>query len=393
MFHLFTHNDLDGVGCGILAKLAFGKEVNVQYLSISRLNHQVEVFLEEGNVNENLMITDLSVNEDNEKRISAFVAAGGEVSLIDHHKSADHLNKHNWASVTVEQEDGKLTSATSLFYEYLIQQGFLEQSKSKSEFVELVRQYDTWEWDINKNFTAKRLNDLLFMITIEEFEEKMISKLAADEPFRFDNIEKKLIQVEEKRVARYINRKKREVYQISIGDYLAGVVHAESNHSELGNELSKEFSHLDYIAMIMVGGKRISLRTNREDVDVSEVASEFDGGGHRKASGCNLTEQAFKQFVEQTFFAEPLKRDAWDNRHNLKESTRGTLYKGKNDETIFIYQKDRKDWVVEVNQKLHSSKFPTYRDAERFIKLTHAAWLVRDEEFVGFLLKNYQKKH
>ena len=48
MYQLLTHNDLDGVGCGILAKLAFREKVNVRYNSIASLNREIEHFLEEG---------------------------------------------------------------------------------------------------------------------------------------------------------------------------------------------------------------------------------------------------------------------------------------------------------------------------------------------------------
>ena len=81
-------------------------------------------------------------------------------------------------------------------------------------YVDLVRQYDTWEWEANANLTAKRLNDLFFMFSIEEFEEKIINKLAADDSFDFDEVEQTLLKVEESRVDRYIKRKKREVYQV-----------------------------------------------------------------------------------------------------------------------------------------------------------------------------------
>lgn len=121
MYHLFTHNDLDGVGCGIVAKLAFGEEVVVSYNSIGRLNQNVAAFLEQAKIEDTLLVTDLSVDEDNEKAISQFVEDGGKALLIDHHKSALHLNEHEWASVTVEQEDGKQTAATSLFYQYAVE--------------------------------------------------------------------------------------------------------------------------------------------------------------------------------------------------------------------------------------------------------------------------------
>ncbi len=385
MYHLFTHNDLDGVGCGIIAKLAFGEEVAVSYNSIGRLNQQVERFFEQATPEDKLIVTDLSVNEENEQRISQFVENGGHALLVDHHKTALHLNAHPWAAVTVEQEDGRLTSATSLFYEHAAGQNWLLRSRNVEEFVELVRQYDTWEWEANANGTAKRLNDLFFMFSIEEFEEKITNKLAANDSFDFDEIEQTLLKVEESRVDRYIKRKKREVYQVTVGPHVAGVVHAESYHSELGNELSKEYSHLDYIAIMMVGGKRISLRTIHDDIDVSEVARKYEGGGHQKASGCNLTEKAFKQFVEQTFYSEPIRRDASNNQINVKEAETGALYTTKDKQNLFLKPNENQEWVLEINRKLQSQVFASFQEAERYIKRRFSAWLTYDDKYEEYV--------
>ena len=43
MYKLLSHNDLDGVGCGVLAKLAFGKLVKVRYNSVSGLERENDV--------------------------------------------------------------------------------------------------------------------------------------------------------------------------------------------------------------------------------------------------------------------------------------------------------------------------------------------------------------
>ncbi|AZV41274.1 DHH family phosphoesterase [Peribacillus asahii] len=387
MYHLFTHNDLDGVGCGIVAKLAFGEDVQVSYNSIGRLNYQVEAFLEQADKEQRLLVTDLSVNEENEQRISQFVANGGSATLIDHHKTALHLNAHPWANVTVEREDGKLASATSLFYEYAVQQNWLSRSQNVEEFVELVRQYDTWEWEANQNLTAKRLNDLFFMFSIEEFEGKITNKLANADSFDFDEVEETLLKVEESRVDRYIKRKKREVYQVAVGPHVAGVVHAESYHSELGNELSKEYNHLDYIAIAMVGSKRLSLRTIHDDIDVSSVAGKYEGGGHQKAAGCNLTEQAFKQFIEQTFYSEPIKRDAHNNQINLKESQTGSLYTTKDKQLLFLKPNEQNEWGLEINHKQQSQTFTTFQEAERYIKRRFGAWLAYDEPYEEYIKK------
>jgi uncharacterized protein len=114
MYKLLSHNDLDGVGCGILAKLAFGNNVRVRYNSVGSLNREVEWFLE----NEKdtfLLITDLSVNEKNENRLEKYYKEGGKLKLIDHHQTALSFNDYEWGQVIVEDKEGRLTSAAALF--------------------------------------------------------------------------------------------------------------------------------------------------------------------------------------------------------------------------------------------------------------------------------------
>ncbi|RKJ38751.1 oligoribonuclease, partial [Butyricicoccus sp. 1XD8-22] len=169
------------------------------------------------------------------------------VQLIDHHKSAMHLNEYEWGFVLVEDELGRLTSATSLFYNYLLTKELLEEKSAITEFVELVRQYDTWEWEKNENHKAHSLNSLFYLVSIDEFEETMLERLQTSEHFDFDEFEKKLLNMEEDKIERYIRRKRREIVQAKVGEHFAGIVYAESYHSELGNELGKEHPHLDYI--------------------------------------------------------------------------------------------------------------------------------------------------
>ncbi|MEC5425028.1 oligoribonuclease [Virgibacillus sp. C22-A2] len=392
MYKLLSHNDLDGVGCGILAKLAFDKEVKVRYNSISGLNREVEWFLDNDNANTFLFITDLSVNEHNEKRLDAFYKNGGKLQMIDHHKTALHFNEYDWGHVAVEDNEGHLNSATSLFYEYLINHQLIEPSAATAEFVELVRQYDTWEWEKNNNLKAQRLNALFFLVSIDEFEEKMIDRILTNEHFDFDDFEKKLLDMEDNKIVRYIRRKRRELVQNQINGYFAGIVYAESYHSELGNQLGKEYPHLDYIAILNIGGKRLGFRTIHDHVDVSEVAGQFGGGGHAKASGCSLTEEAYKQFVANTFPLEPLREDARRNRYNLKKSSFGSLYKNRMEELFLLYPLNDSGWAVQ-NDTLNIDKtFTTFEDGEKYLKRNYAVWLVRDDTFVSYLMDTNGKK-
>lgn len=387
MYKLLSHNDLDGVGCGILAKLAFGEEVKVRYNSVQGLDREVEWFFEHDDPNTSLFITDLSVNEKNEKRLQTFFLEGGNIQLIDHHKTSLTYNEYEWGQVVVEDEEGKLTSATSLLYEYLVTHNMLEPSEIIAEFVELVRQYDTWEWEKNNNQKAQRLNALFFLVSIDEFEEAMIRRLSTDDHFHFDDFETKILDMEESKIERYIRRKRRELVQTKINDYYAGVVYAESYHSELGNELGKEYPHLDYITILNIGGKKMGFRTIHDHVDVSEVAAHFGGGGHAKASGCSLTEEGYKLFVEGTFHLEPLREDAKRNRYNLKGSSFGSLYKSRMDDTFLLYNPSgTAEWVIEHKLVKMEQTFTSFEEGEKFLRRKYEAWLVRDDEFVGYLM-------
>ncbi|WP_426622555.1 DHH family phosphoesterase [Priestia megaterium] len=387
MYKLLSHTDLDGVGCGVLAKLAFGDRIKIRYNSIASLNREVEWFLENEERNTHLFITDLSVNEENEKRLEEFYQTGGKVQLLDHHKTALHFNEYKWGHVVVEDNEGNLASGTSLFYEYLIENELIQTSNAVDEFVELVKQYDTWEWEKNNNQEAHRLNALFFLVSIDEFEEKMVNRLQNSDHFFFDEFEQKILDMEEDKVERYIRRKRRELVQTSIGDYLAGLVYAESYHSELGNELGKEYPHLDYIAMLNMGGKRISLRTIHDHVDVSEVAGHYGGGGHAKAAGCSLTNEAYKQFVTDTFHMDPLREDAKRNRYNLKESSNGSLYETQNEDMFLISLQNENEWIIENSKGALTHTFTSFKEAETFLKRNYAAWLVRDDIFVNYLIK------
>lgn len=389
---LFTHNDLDGVSCGILAKYAFPNNVDVHYHSVNSLDFHVEKYINEfgdKKTDQQIYITDLSVNKENENKLNKYASNGGKIKLIDHHKTALHFNEYNWGLVKVEESEGKLASATSLFYSFLVEHHMITPTAALDEFVELVRQYDTWEWEKNKNINAKRLNDLLYMQSIEEFEEKMLDRVKHSDHFSFDDFEEKILDIEEKKTDRYIRRKRRELVQTFIGELCVGIVHAESYHSELGNALGKEYPHLDCIAILNMGSKKIGFRTIHDCIDVSDLASKYGGGGHAKAAGCQIAKEAYKEFVEKPFAIKPLKEDARHNQYNIKE--RCSHYENKADEQFLLYNDGKEQWVIEKNHSLLPETYPSYELAERFLKRSYSAGLSKDEKLINYLIHSYDR--
>lgn len=383
MIKLFTDSDLDGLGCGLLAKLAFKDEVDIVYCTYRNLDYRVKKFLDHHDHKQAMVyITDLSVNKENELKLAKRYESTKKVQMIDHHVTALHFNKYNWAFVKPEYESGKKTCATSLLYEFLVDKQFIQAKKSIDEFVELVRQYDTWEWEINNNLTAKRLNDLFSIVGRKQFEQELLGRLANnDETFTFTDAEHLLLDVEEKKIERYINAKNKQLVQTYVKDKCVGIVHAENYHSELGNALNKKNPHLDLIVILNTGNKAIGFRTIHDHIDVSEFAEGFGGGGHKKASGCSLTNETFQTFVIEPFDIVSLRPDPEMNQYNIKGSKFGTWYEARNGYFYLITQRnDEWELYEETDKKI--SGFPTFNEAENYLKRNFVASLLFDKEFI-----------
>jgi uncharacterized protein len=384
MIKLFTDSDLDGIGCGLLAKLAFA-EVNISFCSYRNLDERVRQFLEdEQNKEAELFITDLAVGEEVEKKLAERFSAGGHVQVIDHHVTALHFNQYPWGWVKPTDEQGKKTCATSLFYDYLIREGKFERSETLDEFVELVRQYDTWEWEETNNTRAKRLNDLLTILGLDEFWDKMSERLAAGGPFSLTETEELILDMEEKKIQRYIRMKQKQLVQRWFGDYCVGIVFAERHMSELGNALSKRCPHLDLIAMVNMGTKHIGFRTIHDTVNVAEFAKQFGGGGHPKASGCFVDETTFPLFVVDTFPLPPVYHDAEQNQLNTKDQTEGFFFTNHQGQWFFFHPTSDDKWIV-YQQEQNVQSFSSREEAERFVKRQFAAGLADDQSAIDFL--------
>ena len=75
---LFSHCDLDGIGCAVLAYLAFGRDnVDVEFCNYDDVDGKIREFYLCGNPEDYdaIYITDISVDEEVAAEIDEFVAA------------------------------------------------------------------------------------------------------------------------------------------------------------------------------------------------------------------------------------------------------------------------------------------------------------------------------
>lgn len=320
---LFTHNDLDGIGCSILAQLSF-PVVDVEYCNYDNVNDKVKKFLNEEDVLEydRVFITDISVNDEVAELIDKIIISdiGDKLfpifTLIDHHPSALHLNEKLWANVIIEDNHGKC-SGTYLFYKLLgnIFNESLFENEQKynvayygltsniiTEFVELVRQYDTWEWKTRyNNEKARQLNDLFYIYGIKEFIDNIIIKAKGFENELINSEDNFILKLEEDKKQRYFKSREKEIHNLEINQYFAGVVFAEQYISELGNYLSEKYTEYDFIILIDNGSNKISYRTVKDNIDLGKFAKQFGGGGHPKASGSQIDNKLQRDYINSLF--------------------------------------------------------------------------------------------
>lgn len=303
---LFTHTDLDGVGCAIVARHVFGDSVDIEYNEYNEINDKVIKFIkEESDRYDKVFITDISVNENVAKVIDERI--GDKIVLLDHHSTALWLNNYPWAMVKefegfevngYTHEQYRKASGTSLFYAYL-NQNYGLSNELLVELVEKIRRYDTWEWTtLYDDVHAKQLNDLLYIVGIKNF----VNRFVKNPSIELKDNEKFLLNIEQERITNYIKNKAEELKRVNILKYNAGVVFAEQYTSELGNELAKQNPDLDFIVIINVGAKKVSYRGKKDDIDLGkDVAKVFGGGGHKKAAGSQIDEKVIKELINKIF--------------------------------------------------------------------------------------------
>ena len=285
MIKLFTHTDLDGVSCEILGKIAFGEDIDVVRCNYGDIDAKVEEFINSDEEYDKLFITDISVNKEIADKL---LNVSDKVILLDHHKTALWLNEYPYALVQVEDElIGKMCGAY-LFYEYLKKNHKeFDDTPALKLFIDYVRMCDTWEWkEKYDNIIPKRLNDLMYIDGPNEFIDKMVYRLG-NNLFIFDDTDLMKLQIEQTYINSYITQKN-ETLMINddlFPGYTVGITFADKYISELGNKLCELHPELDFVVLINMSTLAVSYRTVKDDLDLSDIAKRFGGGGHPKASG------------------------------------------------------------------------------------------------------------
>lgn len=303
---VFTHkSDIDGMGGAILAKLAYDK---VDYVLCETFNLQNEIskYYDNGTIYEydKIFVTDLWLENPMLSIIGNDLKLKDKFLVFDHHKSAlkEDFDKYSFTTLRISDDKG-LCSGTSLFYEYLVDNKLIDKdNKIISDFSELTRRYDTWEWKTKYNDEMAHELSLLFdSVGCYGYIKLMHEKLSKREntKFQFTELERMLIDNKMNQVSERLSNYASKVYYRDIMGLKAGIVFIDY---EYRNDLAEYFKEnnfdMDFAMLIALDKGTISYRSIKDDVNVRIVAENFGGKGHDKSSSSPISEDNKDKIIE-----------------------------------------------------------------------------------------------
>jgi len=266
---LITHTDLDGAGCAIIFKQKF-PDIKIQYHNYDTVDTISEKLLNEKDKYDKIFFADITPMEEIGKKM----LEDDKFILIDHHKTRLYL-------------DGTKGFDTNICGAF-ISMNYLNQidinEDCNNDFILSVDAWDSWKLDSQYRKNGEGLNLLFGYYGMDKFVEEF--KDMRD----ITTEEKTIICVLRKIKEDYLNHKIEQCktkldengnkyWEFYIGEPQSGL----GNLLEMAGDKAKD---IKYIKSINMNDNVVSLYSL--DIDVSEIAKEKGGGGHKKASGYSI---------------------------------------------------------------------------------------------------------
>lgn len=300
---LLTHKaDIDGLSPIIFLKI-LRKDIDYILLNANEINPKINEIINNKSYKQydEIFVTDLTLDK-NSCELIMKTGESEKFHTFDHHVSNLVSNNYPFGKAISVNELGVKECATSLFYKFL-KEKYCEifDKKIFETYTELVRLNDTWDWAIDNNIFAKKLNDLHAILGRDKYIENYVEFLQNNEEFYYTESQEFLLEIENDRIQRYLEESEKTMFHATLCGKKCGIVFAEQNRSLLGNYLAEKYDYLlDFIVIINMQ-QGVSYRCTKESVDVSEIASIYGGGGHIKASGSPMDNNLKKEIIKLIF--------------------------------------------------------------------------------------------
>ena len=225
--------------------------------------------------NKDIYLLDFSYPEDITKRL---IKNNKSVTILDHHitaqkglSSLSKSNFDNFESIFKNSHSGAI-----------IAWNFFHPKKKLPKLLEYVEDIDLWKF---KKKNSKEISAALQLTNYTFKEWSKFAQKVENTKTRKDIIKqgKTLLSYKNK----IIKRVARQAKTVTIKGKKALVVNCPILASEIGNELSKGDVPIGIVWFEDKKKIKVSLRSNGK-VDISKIAEQFGGGGHKAAASFRL---------------------------------------------------------------------------------------------------------
>lgn len=313
---LLTHIDMDAAGAEVLCKWVF-KDLTVKHFSNAKMSQGILDYIKanaESNEYDLIIIDDISCTDEVADEIDK-IKGSMKIILLDHHDTANELNKYEWALVSSSLLDDSFmiskyedaskahSSGASLMYDYLSYNGILDETSFLKELVHTIAAYDTWDWHdlLGDNEQYSTLDKLCDIYGLDNFIEEMYNRALHGYTSKvlFSDKDFKMLSAYEDKVNEYLESIKEyftesELTFDSSEKYNVVWCFTTSYIQETFGLMKKMFPGKDLY--IINYGTGISFRTESEDIHVGNFARQrYGGGGHPGAGGFGLSQEIKRQ--------------------------------------------------------------------------------------------------
>lgn len=307
---VYHANCTDGFMAACISKL-YLESLSTDFTLNWNDNRRVDVELIETAPNKSPHIEDISESEiyifDVSIPVEDFLSwskLAKKVELYDHHISA--MKKYQGIKNTYfdMEESGASLAAKKWLKMYSNINGKISDIYKRDGgkivptlpwYISYVKDRDLWKFELpDSREVSSYINSI--PKTIYDFESKIIFKELSD----ILPTAKTIYEYEQNMIKNIVSNKSDLIWKTKSGEtYTVPCVNSNVYQSEIGNILAKDapFAVVWYHSADNLSSKvKISLRSVG-DFDVSVIAEELGGGGHKNASGCSLAFTLFNGYL------------------------------------------------------------------------------------------------
>lgn len=272
----FYHTDMDGKCAGAIVRKYYCVERNVP-CDFFMIDYKDEFPFDKIKKDELVVIVDFSLQKEGE--FNRLLEITENVIWIDHHKSA--IEKHGDIQIDGLRRDG--VAGCVLTWE------FLYPYTKTPKVVELLGDYDIWAFKFGEDTNLLQTGIRLYDTSVESL---MWNKWLDPGYSPENELRDGKISLEY-RNSFYAGLIKGYSFFTTFDGYRAVACNAGSVSSQLFDSVTDDY---DLMIPFIYDGRqwKVSIYT-KKDIDCSEIAKKYGGGGHKQAAGFQCNELPFRR--------------------------------------------------------------------------------------------------